>query len=157
MNLPPRSKKLQRGSEIVEFGFVILPLFAFVFLIIDIAWALFAQSSLQYAACEGVRYAVTSQTMTGLGQDASIRNVVISNAFGFVTAATSSNISISYFNPTTLAATQSNAGGNLVEIVISGVNVYPLGPIWRSKTALVLTARSTDIMEASPNGVAPSR
>jgi Flp pilus assembly protein TadG len=152
-----RSLKSEKGSEIIEFGLVIVPLLAFVLLIVDIAWVLFAQSTLQYAASEGVRYAVTSQTMTGMGQDASIQTVIINNAFGFVTSATSSNIAINYYNPVTLEATNSNAGGNVVEIVISGVNVYPLGPVWRSKTAMVLTARSSDVMEASPGGIPPLR
>jgi Flp pilus assembly protein TadG len=150
-----RSLKSEKGSEIVEFGLVIVPLLAFVLLIVDIAWVLFAQSSLQHAVSEGVRYAVTSQTMTGMGQDASIRTVIINNAFGFVTNATASNIAINFYNPSTLAATNSNAGGNVVEIVVSGVNVYPLGPIWRSKSAMVLTARSSDVMEASPGGIPP--
>ena len=153
----PRSVKSEKGSQIVEFGLVIVPLLAFIFLIVDIAWVLFAQSTLQHAASEGVRYAVTSQTMAGMGQDASIDTVIVNNAFGFVTAATVSNIAINYFNPSTLASTTSNAGGNVVQIVISGVNVYPLGPIWRSKTALVLSARSSDVMEASPGGIPPPR
>jgi len=153
----PRSVKSEKGSQIVEFGLVIVPLLAFIFLIVDIAWVLFAQSTLQHAVSEGVRYAVTSQTMAGMGQDASIDTVIVNNAFGFVTAATVSNIAINYFNPSTLASTTSNAGGNVVQIVISGVNVYPLGPIWRSKTALVLSARSSDVMEASPGGIPPPR
>ena len=147
----------RKGSEIVEFGLVALPLLAFVFLIIDVAWVLFAQSTLQFAAAEGVRYAVTSQTMSGMGQDASIKTVVIGDAFGFVTSATASTIAINYYNPSNLVATASNAGGNVVEIVISGVSVYPLGPIWRSATAMVLTARSSDVMEASPGGIPPAR
>ncbi len=151
------SSKFERGSEVIEFGLVIMPLLAFVLLIADVAWVLFAQSTLQYAASEGVRYAVTSQTMPGMGQDASIQTVVINDAFGFVTSATASNIAINYYNPSTLVATSSNAGGNIVEIVISGVNVYPLGPIWRSKTAMVLTARSSDVMESSPGGIPPPR
>lgn len=152
-----RSLNSEKGSEIVEFGLVIVPLLAFILLIVDIAWVLFAQSTLQYAVSEGVRYAVTSQTMSGMGQDASIKTVVINNAFGFVTNATSSNIAINYYNPTTLAATNINGGGNVVEIVISGVNVYPLGPVWRSKAAMVLTSRSSDVMEASPGGIPPAR
>jgi Flp pilus assembly protein TadG len=152
-----RSINSEKGSEIIEFGLVALPLLAFVFLIIDVAWVLFAQSTLQYAAAEGVRYAVTSQTMSGMGQDASIRTVVIGDAFGFVTSATASNIAINYYNPATLLATTSNAGGNVIEIVISGVNVYPLGSVWRSKTAMVLTARSSDVMESSPGGIPPAR
>jgi Flp pilus assembly protein TadG len=152
-----RSLNSEKGSEIIEFGLVIVPLLAFVLLIVDIAWVLFAQSTLQFAASEGVRYAVTSQTMSGMGQDASIRTVVINDAFGFVTSATSSNIAINYYNPSTLAATTSNAGGNVVQIVISGVNVYPLGPVWRSQTAMVLSASSSDVMEASPGGIPPPR
>jgi Flp pilus assembly protein TadG len=152
-----RSTNPERGSEIVEFGLVMLPLLAFVLLIIDIAWILFAQSTLQHAVSEGVRYAVTSQTMTGMGQDASIDTVIINNSFGFVTQANVSSIAINYFNPATLAPTTSNAGGNVVQIVISGINVYPLGPIWRSKTAMVLSARSSDVMEASPGGIPPAR
>jgi Flp pilus assembly protein TadG len=156
---PVNCEKLhcKKGAEIVEFGLVIIPLLAFVLLIVDIAWVLFAQSTLQHAVSEGVRYAVTSQTMAGKRQDASIDAVIINNAFGFVTAATVSNVAINYFNPATLAATTSNAGGNVVQIVISGVNVYPLGPIWRSKAALVLSARSSDVMEASPGGIPPAR
>lgn len=152
-----RSLKSEKGTEIVEFGLVIIPLLAFILLIVDIAWVLFAQSTLQYAVSEGVRYAVTSQTMSGMGQDASIRTVVINNAFGFVTSATSSNVAINYYNPATLAASNVNAGGNVVEIVVSGVNVYPLGPVWRSRAAMVLTARSSDVMEASPGGIPPAR
>ena len=153
----PRARNSEKGSEIVEFGLVILPLLAFVLLIADIGWVLFAQSTLQYAVSEGVRYAVTSQTMSGMGQDASIRTVVISHAFGFVTNATASNIAINYYNPSTLLATSSNAGGNVVEIVISGVNIHPLGPLWRSGTAMVLTSRSSDVMESSPGGIPPAR
>ncbi len=149
--------KSEEGSEIVEFGLVIIPLLAFIFLILDIAWVLFAQSTLQHAAREGVRFAVTSQTLSGMGQDASIKAVVEQNSFGFVTGATASNIAINYYNPVTLSATLVNAGGNVVEIVVSGVNVYPLGPIWRSRAAMTLAARSSDVMESSPGGVPPSR
>jgi Flp pilus assembly protein TadG len=152
------ARNSEKGSEIVEFGLVILPMLAFLLLIVDVAWVLFAQSTLQYAASEGVRYAVTGQTMSGMGQDASIRTVVVNDAFGFVTSATASNdVAINYYNPSTLAATASNAGGNVVEVVIGGVSVYPLGPIWRSSAAMVLSARSSDVMESSPGGIPPAR
>ena len=55
----------ERGSEVVEFGLVLLPLMAFVFLIIDVAWLCFAQESLQYAVETGVRAAVTSYVPGG--------------------------------------------------------------------------------------------
>jgi hypothetical protein len=54
---------------------VLLPLCGFVFLILDMAWAFYVRATLQSAVREGVRYAITSQTMTGMGQDAS--NVLV--------------------------------------------------------------------------------
>src|SRR5579883_2077009 len=66
------SRGKQKGSEVLEFGFVVTPMLGFTLLIIDIGWGVFTRSTLQYAVREGVRYAVTSQTATGLGQKDSI-------------------------------------------------------------------------------------
>jgi len=80
---PPRlPKHRQRGSEILEFTLVLIPMLMFVFLILDIGWAVYTRAVLQYAVTQGVRYAVTDQTMTGLQQRASIQTVVQNNAFG---------------------------------------------------------------------------
>jgi Flp pilus assembly protein TadG len=75
-------KRRQRGSEILEFTLVLLPMLGFVFLILDIAWAVYTRSTLQYAVAQGVRYAVTSQTTGTMGQRASIQTAVQQNAFG---------------------------------------------------------------------------
>jgi Flp pilus assembly protein TadG len=148
----------QEGSNLVEFSLVILPLLAIVFLIIDSAWVIFAKSSLQWAAREGVRYAITSQTMPGLGQDASVKTVVQQSAFGFLAGNAGLNsISISYYDPATLAATSSNAGGNIVLVSVSGVPVAPLAPLWRDSTASLISVMSSDVMESSPGGIPPTR
>jgi Flp pilus assembly protein TadG len=148
----------EEGSNLVEFSLVILPLLAIVFLIMDSAWMIFAKASLQFAVREGVRYAVTSQTMSGMGQDASIKTVVQKNAMGFLSGSAGTNeIAITYYNPTTLAATSSNAGGNIVQVAVSGVSINPLAPLWRSHSPIVMSALSADIMESSPGGVAPPR
>lgn len=142
----------------IELGLVILPLFAIVFLTMDSAWAVFAKASLQYAVRQGCRYAVTSQVMSGMGQDASIKTVVQSNSFGFLTGLNSeNNITIQYFNPQTLKATNSNAGGNIVQVAISNASLAPLVPLWISPDPIQISAVSSDVMESSPGGMPPPR
>jgi hypothetical protein len=151
-------KRRQRGSEILEFGLTCLPLFGFIFLTLDVSWMIFAQVTLQSAVRDGVRYAVTGQTMAGLGQDDSIKTVVQKSAVGFLSGtAGTSQIAINYYLPNTLAATNSNAGGNIVEVSITGFALSPLGPILHSGSAVAITARASDIVEPSPAGIAPTR
>lgn len=154
----PRFFRSERGSEIIEFGFVILPLFALVFLNMDAAWVIFAKASLQYAVRQGCRYAVTGQVIAGLGEDASIKTVVANNSFGFLSGTNSqNNISIQYFNPVTLKATTSNAGGNIVQVSINNASIAPLAPLWRSSDPLQVSVVSSDVVEASPGGIPPPR
>lgn len=61
---------------------VLLPALMFLFLILDVAWAVYTKATLQYAVAQGVRYAVTSQTIGTMGQRASIQTVVQASAFG---------------------------------------------------------------------------
>src|SRR5271170_974013 len=119
--LSENRKRRQRGAEVVEFGLTCLPLFGFIFLILDVSWMIFAQVTLQSAVRQGVRYAITGQTMSGLGQDASIKAVVQSAAVGFLPGTQgASQIAINYYLPSTMTSTNSNAGGNIVEISIQG-------------------------------------
>jgi Flp pilus assembly protein TadG len=153
-----RVRRREKGSELVEFSLVLLPLLAIVFLTVDAAWMIFAKASLQFGVREGVRYAVTSQTAPGLGQDASIRSVVQQNSFGFLNGADgAAKISISYYNPVTLVATNLNVGGNVVQVSVSGVQVNPLAPVWRGTDPLQISVLSTDVMEGSPGGIPPPR
>jgi Flp pilus assembly protein TadG len=75
-------KASQKGSELLEFTLVLLPMLGFLFLILDIAWAVYSRSTLQYAVAQGVRFAVTSQTVGAMGLRASIQTIVQQNAFG---------------------------------------------------------------------------
>ncbi|HXM45898.1 MAG TPA: TadE family protein [Bryobacteraceae bacterium] len=151
----------ERGSQVVELALVLLPLCALVFLILDIAWAFYVRATLQNAVREGVRYAVTSQTMTGMGQDASIKATVQQNAMGLLSGTTGAAlISIQYYLPNTLAPVSglnSNQGGNIVDVYVQGYSLPPLGPILRSPTPLSLGAQAFDRMEGSPGGVPPAR
>jgi hypothetical protein len=143
----------------VELALVLLPLLAIMFAIIDFSLAVYLRSTFRHAAREGARYAVTGRTASGMGQDASIRGVVQRNAMGFLDGASgASKIFIRYYNPGTLAETQSNAGGNIVEVSIEGYTWSWIAPVMRSATpALTVLARSSDRMENTPGGIPPPR
>jgi Flp pilus assembly protein TadG len=151
----------ERGSQVVELALVLLPLCALVFLILDMAWAFYVKATLQNAVREGVRYAITSQTATGLGQDASVKAVVQQNAMGLLSGSGGAAlINIQYYLPNTLAAvsgSNSNTGGNIVEVSVQGYSLPPLGPILRNSASLSLGAQAFDRMEGSPGGVPPAR
>jgi Flp pilus assembly protein TadG len=151
--------KREAGAELVEFSLVMIPMFGILFLVIDLSWMLFARATLQYAVREGVRYAVTGQTMTGMGQDASIRSVVQQNSMGILAgSAGASEIAIAYFDPNAnLASTSSNAGGNVVQVSVTGVNIFPMAPLFHSSGPLSMTAVSADVVESSPGGIPPTR
>lgn len=80
-----RSGRQRRsGSELVEFSLVLLPFLAFMTLILNLGWVVFVQSALQYAVAQGGRYAITSQTLSGMGMRASIQTYVQQNACGML-------------------------------------------------------------------------
>ena len=116
---------------------------------------------MQLAVREGVRYAITSQTSNGLGQDDSIRGVVQQNAMGFLAGSTgASKISINYYDPKTLAlvtGVSSNRGGNIVQVSMTGFTWNWIAPLQRAWPALAISAFSSDIMEQPPNGISPGR
>ncbi len=152
----------ETGSQTIEFGLVLLPLLAFLFLICDIAWICFAQSSLQYAVQMGVRAAVVNPAPPqGTGQDAYLKGIVQSNAMGFLAGQGGLNeITIQYYSPSGAAINNGgNTGGNIIEISVSNVAVSALGPIFLGNSAtLQLHANSSDVMEALPPGAtAPTR
>jgi hypothetical protein len=151
----------QRGSQVVEISLVLLPLCGFVFLIMDIAWAIYSKATLQNAVREGVRYAITSQTMTGMGQDSSVKTVVQQNAMGLLSGSPGlALISVQYYLPNTLTLVSgagSNVGGNLVEVSVQNYSLSPFGPILRNPAPLSLSVQAWDRMEGSPGGIPPAR
>jgi len=155
----------EKGASIIEFGLIVIPLLGFIFLMMDVAWIIFARSTLQHAAREGVRYAITGQTETGKGQLQSIQDAVNRSSFGFLTpnscnqfASWTDPISIQFFSPTDLqtplGGTGSNAGGNVVQVSINGVKFCSV-PLIVSAPSITLSATSSDVMETSPVGGPP--
>lgn len=149
----------RRGATIVEMSFVVIALFGLLFLLIDLSWVVFAKASIQHAVREGCRFAVTSQTLTGMGHIASIREVVRRNSMGFIGVSQLNNIQVRFYNPETLQPVSgpgSNAGGNLVIVAVENFEVRPLVPLVRSSDPIRFSVRAADRMEASPMGIPPT-
>jgi hypothetical protein len=152
--MPPRGSRRRRGNAFVEMAFAILPLFALLFGIVDFGFAIFLRSTFQHAVREGARYAVTYNTLPGMGHDASIKSIVTTNAMGLLHGtANQDKIKIRYYLPDTLVETAANAPGNLVEISIEGYQFSWLAPLFRTAAPLNILVRSSDRMEGLPGGM----
>jgi Flp pilus assembly protein TadG len=147
----------QKGSAMVESGLVFLPLIALLFALMDFSIILFVQNVLHHAVREGVRFAITQQTGAG-GQDAAIKTIVQRNAFGFLSDPT--KIIITYLDPTTLAPVAgagSNGQGNVCVVSVASYGWKLMVPILQNSAPINLSASSSDVMEAPPNGILPGR
>jgi hypothetical protein len=152
------TRRRQRGSQTIEMGLVLVPLCAFLLLIMDMSWAIFVRSTLQHSVREGVRFAVTSRLLDGMQHDASVKTVVQRHALGLLNGADGSSlIDIRYFEPDTMTETASNRSGNIIEISVDGYALTPLGSLLRKATPLNMMARASDRMESQPGGIAPER
>jgi Flp pilus assembly protein TadG len=148
-----RRRRGRRGNAFIEMSFVLLPLFALMFGIVDFGFAIFLRSTFQHAVREGARYAVTYQTVSGLGHDASIKNVVKANAMGFLHGSNEQKIQIRYYTVDTFTETAANAPGNIVEISVEGYQFSWLAPLFRTAAPLNILVRSSDRMEGLPGGM----
>lgn len=150
----------------LEFTLVLLPFLGLLFLLLDISWAVYTRSTLQYAVAQGVRYAVTSQTISGLGQKDSIRTIVQQNAFGRLgkdsTAPAWSSIQVHFYLPDGTDVSN-QVGGNgqqngvypLVEVSVENFSQKTFMPTIRmpglgTLAPIVMAARAWDRMEAPP-------
>jgi|SRR5579862_7858697 Flp pilus assembly protein TadG len=151
----------QRGNAMLEGALALPPLLMLLFATIDFSIALLVKNTVQASVREGVRYAVTGQTVNGLGQDESIRTVVENNSLGFLNSSNGDNlISITYYNPNSLQAvngTGSNAPGNIVQVQVTGLSWLWMVPYGRSATPLQISATSSDIVEPNSTGIPPPR
>ena len=119
------------------------------------------------AVREGCRYAITYQTVTGDGQDASIESIVQQFAMGIVsTTDNPQDIFVKYYSTSNLNTPINSGGnvpGNIVEVSVQGVSwswIAPLSgsyggnvPFFRSTTPITLNIFSSDILGGYPAGV----
>lgn len=161
-----KRKRRSSGNTIIESVFTILPTFALFCAFADFGLVLFRWSTLQNAVREGCRYAITFQTSSGLGQDASISAVVQRYAFGFVRANDSPrHIFVNYYAPNNLntaIATGGNLPGNVVEVSVQNISWAWLAPlsgslVWgnaiRTDAPIRFAIYSSDVLGGYPAGV----
>ncbi len=159
-----RAGRGRRGNALLEMAIVAIPLFGLLFSIVDFGLAIFIRTTLQHSVREGVRYAVTYGTSSGMCQDASIVVRVQQSAMGFLAGSDgASKVKVRYYsidesNPgtfTEFAPGTGNAPGNIVEVAVEGYQYKWLAPIYWSSAPLNISVRSADRMESLGAGEAP--
>src|SRR5882724_3154207 len=120
----------QRGSQTIEGGLITLIMFGLIFLIFDMAFSLYIKSTLQEAARDGVRFAITGQTLAGDAYlNDSIVKTVQKSALGLLSGASGAcKVSVSYYDPYG-GASAAAQGGYVVQVSITGVKYTPLAAI----------------------------
>jgi Flp pilus assembly protein TadG len=144
----------ESGSVTVEFALVILPLFAILFMTVNVGWLIFGSACIQEGAREGARVAVTGSGQSESSLDSAVKLVVAQYSFGFAKA---SNISVDYYPPTGYSSSgvpasldgtpQATAAGNIVKVTIQSVTMSNFGPLFRASTPLQLSASASDVMQ----------
>jgi Flp pilus assembly protein TadG len=177
-----KRKRRQRGSELLEFTLVILPLLAMITVLVDTAWGIFAESTLQRAVRLGVRMGVTltasSPQVTAAGDlTSAVKQEVQNNALGLLNGSSNyAKIKVNYFLPpapssasaATDVSSQANgdAAGNIMQVSVQNFVLNPLMPrIYGSNipvdnsSLVIASVSSADIIEPSRNpppiGTAP--
>jgi Flp pilus assembly protein TadG len=162
--LSPRNRR-RTGNALFEAVFTLLPTFALIFAFVDFGLLLFRWATLQNGVREGCRYAITFQTTTGSGQDASIAAVVQQYSMGIVTTADNpQHIFVNYYsvaNLNTPIVSGGNVPGNIVQVSVQNISWAWLAPIsgsfganaYRDSTPITLGVYSSDILGGYPAGV----
>jgi Flp pilus assembly protein TadG len=168
----------RKGSEVLAFTLAFLPLMAMLTVLLDIAWAVYAQATIQRAVRLACRTGVTltnSQMAQGATLTSTVKGTVQQYAFGFLNGATGLGyIKVNYFLPpapsssaaTTDVSTQTNgnAPGNIMQVSVQSFPVKPLLPqifAWNNiqSNMQYVSAYSADVIEPSssppPIGTAP--
>ena len=176
MKNPSQSRRRsQGGNAFVEMAIAFVPFFALIFGIMDFSLAIFLYNTLQNAAREGSRYAITYNTSfngtTYTSQTAAIQAVVESFSVGFLTSTNGTNyIKVNYYLPNNLStpATQGslpqvvngvniqyvNQTGNVVEVQIQNFPwnwMVPL-PGYMQGKGLSMSAAASDVLQGLPVG-----
>jgi Flp pilus assembly protein TadG len=168
----------RKGAEMIEFTLVFLPMMVMVLALVDISWALFAKSTLEYAVRTGVRSGIT---ITGAQATAAggcltdiVKARVQSSALGLLRGSDGlAKIKVNFFLPSGTStaptdvstAVDGNKPLNIMQVSVQGYSLPSLMPRifgWRQAadvSASTIYAASADLIEASRDvpckGVAP--
>lgn len=149
----------ERGAALVEFALVLIPLLAFVMLIFDVAWAIFAQATIQEAVREGVRVGVTAKASGSCTTvTCSVQNTVKTYSFGFIS--NTSSVQVSYYSPsggtlTQVSGSGADVGGNIIQVTVSALTINSMGPIMRTQKSVVVGATASDVIESNSSPSPP--
>jgi hypothetical protein len=151
----------------MEFTLVMLPLFAMIFILLNIAWAVFAKSTLQRAVRIGVRDGITiTTTNTGSCLTDTVKGIVQANSLGLLSGSAGLGyITVNYFLPPASSSTSpptdvstalnADAGGNIMQVSVQGFSLAPIVPrIYRwsvaaDKSPLIVNVYAADLIEPS--------
>ena len=158
-----------RGAELIEFTLNFLPFMIMIIVLVDTAWAIFAQATLQQAVRMAVRNGVTlttAQVTTNLTD--TVKANVQAHSVGLLKGSTGLGyIKVHYFdanNPSTDVSNRSwgNTAGNIMRVSVEG---YPLNPLmarfwsWKSavdNSAMAMTVYAADVIEPMSTSVTPA-
>jgi TadE-like protein len=153
-----RRSSRARGAAQVEFALLLLPFLALVMFIVDTAWVVFAQSTIQSAVREGVRVGSTAVAGSGCSTvTCTVQNTVQTYSFGFVKA---SNVQVTYYSTSSGTLTQvsgsgADVGGNIIQVTVSNITIKSMGAIMRHATPISLAATASDVIESNPSPSTP--
>jgi Flp pilus assembly protein TadG len=162
-----RRSASQGGNEAIEFTLVMLPLLSMIFVLLNIAWAIFVKCTMQNAVRDAVRYGVTIQsTAPGSCLTDVVKGAVQSYSLGLLVGSTGlSYIKVNYFTPAAPGtnsppadvSTASNAdmGGNIMQVSVQGYSLAPFVPRftnWKGgpdKSPLIVNVYAAEVIEPS--------
>ncbi len=85
-------RRRQRGADVIEFIYVLLPLLAMIMVIFDASWGIFIKATLQYAVRTGVRDGITitgtQATAASSNLTAMVKSDVQAHSLGLLNGAT---------------------------------------------------------------------
>jgi Flp pilus assembly protein TadG len=164
-----RRRRGSQGAQLLEFTLNFLPFMIMIIVLVDTAWAIFAQATLQQAVRMAVRAGVTlttAQVTTNLTD--TVKADVQAHAVGLLNGATGkAYIQVHYFdqdNPSVDVSTQAsgNRGGNIMRVSVVGYPLVPLMPrffSWKDtvdKSPMSMTVYAADMIEPIATYLTPA-
>lgn len=176
---PRRSVRARRcrGTELIEFTLVLLPLLTVTFILLDISWAIFTRATLEFAVRAGVRTGITvtgtQATAAGSNLTAIVKGIVQRNSLGLLRGAAGlSAIKVHYYKPpppgsaarATDVSTDAdgNAPLNIMQVTIEGFTLRALLPRffwwgWKSGNKQAPDGAGMNVSAISADLIEPSR
>jgi len=174
-----RNRDARRGSELIEYTFVLLPYLCMLYVLLDASWAIFAKAALQYAVRTAVRNGITitgaQATAAGETLTQMVKDTAQNNAMGLLRGTSGrAYIQVHYYAEDSTSSsgvsdvsTQTNGDqpGNIMQVSVSNYPLTSLFPriySWLTgadRNPANLTVVSADLIEPSgdtpPIGTAP--